>query len=302
MKEQKKPKDYAENRKFTPQVQNPKVEALLELYRKEQSGENLRQLVEALGSARLLVPANLNKNQQPVPCLIDTPEGGRLFSAYTCMERIPRASMNTVIVNMSFPAVSEMVTRPQSPVEGLILNPFTDNLVLTQSLLRRVRELEARRADGVSYEASERRRFETAFLPERFFALGKAMIEELCGEKEAYIDRLFEEAYEQKRMYPYLPENFAVMVMNISEDLLLIRVDLPDRDLGETFCEHVYLAWNEAEGSGRYFMIERERATKRRTLGEVSDNGCRADYGEAPVEGTELQRIIDIVRENKKEI
>ena len=46
------------------------------------------------------------------------------------------------------------------------------------------------------------------------------------------MDQFFEECYQQKRMYPYLPEDFSVMVMDLSDSLLIVRVDLPVRDMG----------------------------------------------------------------------
>lgn len=284
---------------LTPEVKNPEAEALLAAYNQEKTGENLGRLVEALRRARLLMPATYNKSGQPLPCLIKTPEGETLLSAYTCIERIPPMSKNPAVINMAFPAICRMAAQQAGQFAGLLINPFTDNLVFSTSLLEKIAGMEnAESADGeaVPYAVSERRRFETEFLPARLLEHGKAVIDGLCAEREEYVDRLFEESYEQKRMYPYLPEDFSVMVMNISDELLLVRVDLPNRDIGETSCWRVYLAWNEASGRGRYFTIERTREKGRRKLGEITESG-HADYGEAPVEGAELPRIIELLEE-----
>ncbi len=276
---------------LTPEVKNPEVEALLAAYNQEKTGENLGCLVEALRRARLLMPATYNKSGQPVPCLIKTPEGGTLLSAYTCIGRIPPMSKNPAVINMAFPAICRMAAQSADQFAGLLINPFTDNLVLGTSLLEKIMGMEAE-----PYEVSERRRFETQFLPGQLFEHGKAVIDELCAEREEYIDRLFEESYEQKRMYPYLPEDFSVMVMNISEELFLVRVDLPNRDIGALSCWRVYLAWSEMSGRGRYFTIERTGKKGVQKLGEITEDG-HVDYGEAPVEGAELPRIIEILEE-----
>ena len=60
-------------------------------------------------------------------------------------------------------------------------------------------------------------------------------------------------------MYPYLAERFSVMVMDLSDSLLIVRVDLPVRDMGVPSCFRVYFAWNDETQEGRYFTIERTR-------------------------------------------
>ena len=288
---------------LTPAVKNPEVEELLAAYNQEKTGEAFGRLVEALRSARLLLPATYNKNGQPAPCLVTTPEGDKLFSAYTCMERIPSISKNPAVINMAFVEICRMTARAADQIAGLLINPFTDNLVFRSSLLEQLAETEKDGGEGSRtaepYVVYERGRFEFSFLPNRFFAHKKSLIDELCADKEECIDRLFEESYEQKRMYPYLPEDFSVIAMNISDDLLLVRVDLPNKDIKETSCWRVYLAWNEMSGVGRYFTIERSKEKGVRRLGEITGDGGHTDHGEAPMEGAELSRIIEIVKEEE---
>ena len=65
---------------------------------------------------------------------------------------------------------------------------------------------------------------------------------------EALGSRVYQ-IYQQKRMYPYLPEDFSVMVMDLSDSLLIVRVDLPVRDMGVPSCFRVYFAWNDETGT-----------------------------------------------------
>ena len=125
----------------------------------------------------------------------------------------------------------------------------------------------------------------------------KEMMEQLCEKKEEYIDQLFEESYQQKRMYPYLPEDFSVMVLNISDDLTIARVDLPNREMGVPSCYRIYLAWDEKEQKGRYMTIEKTKDAGSNLLGEMGSDWKHVDYGQAPVEGAELQTILDILEE-----
>jgi hypothetical protein len=147
------------------------------------------------------------------------------------------------------------------------------------------------------YLVFERRQFEFGHFPKAFFANGREVIDGLCEKKEAYVDELFEAGYQQNRMYPYLPEDFSVMVMQITQDTRIIRVDLPEKDMGVPACRRIYLSWNERSGKGRYLAIESTRVKGVDVLGEVVADGKHIEHGEAPVEGAELQRIIDLLSE-----
>ena len=69
------------------------------------------------------------------------------------------------------------------------------------------------------YVIFERMQYEHIFLPAKMFEGGKEFMDRLAYEKEKLIDELYEEAYQQKRMYPYMEEDFSVMSMQISDTL-----------------------------------------------------------------------------------
>ena len=69
---QEKPTDPS----MTLDVKNEDVEAQIDLYLKEKTGENLNALIELMRTRRVLVPANLNDEKKPVPCLINSPKNG----------------------------------------------------------------------------------------------------------------------------------------------------------------------------------------------------------------------------------
>ena len=128
---------------------------------------------------------------------------------------------------------------------------------------------------------------------------GQEFIDRLSDEKEQYIDELYEESYQQKRMYPYLDEDFSVMVMQISDDLTVVSVDFPTRDFAPGCAQRAYLAWNKADNAGRYFTTDLTRE-KTIELIEIGADHSRISHGEAPVEGAELQTIIDLISDGEK--
>lgn len=300
-----------ENKKMDPDltvnVRNEEVEKQIRIYLEDKTAENLNALIEAVRTRRVLVPANLNADKEPVPCLIDSPSKGRYLPIYTSKGQIPEQPRSDVLINMPFLDANKVAALQGEKLDGIIFNPFTDNLIFKQQLVERIQQVEKARSEAPQgktvqmtpqqYVLFERKQFEFGHLPKRFFQQGKQMLDELCEQKEAYVDQFFEECYQQKRMYPYLPEEFSVMVMNISRELLIVRVDLPARDMGNPSCWRVYMSWNEVTGSGRYFTVQRVGEGDVNELVEFVSDGNHIDYGQAPVEGAELQRIIDLVQE-----
>ena len=324
MIDKKKLSDAIKNSKDNPQkppvdpnltldVKNEKLEELVKQYTDEKNADNLNALIEELRKCRLLVPANINEEKKPVPCMLNSKDKGMYFPVYTALKQIPQSPRSEAIINMPYLAVNEMTAQQQENLGGVAINPFTDNLIFKMPLVLRIQEVEKKRRELAKqggepkkktlqltpeqYLQFERRQFEFGFLPKRFFEQGQTFMDELCEKKEEYIDQLFEEAYQEKRRYPYLPEDFSVMVMNIAVDLLIVRVDLPAQDMAAPSCLRIYLAWNEVAGSGRYLTIETVKDAKERKLGELTLDWKKVDHGVAPVEGAELQYVIDLLQD-----
>ena len=54
---------------------------------------------------------------------------------------------------------------------------------------------------------------------------------------------------------------------------------------------------NEVAGIGRYLTIETVKDSKERKLGELTLDWKKVDHGVAPVEGAELQYVIDLLQD-----
>jgi hypothetical protein len=292
------------NQTITLEVKNEELEVRVDAYLKEKTPENLNKLIDRIVRSRILVPANAGADHKPQPCLITNPENGSFLPVYTSLQQVPKEPRSTGVINMPYLNANNMVA-DGTEVAGIVINPFTQNLVFKRALVEKIKTVEAQReADAKripltpeQYLVFERKQFEFGHLPRNFFTRGKELIDELCEKKENFIDELFEEGYQQNRMYPYLPEDFSVMVMNISDNFVIVRVDLPKKDIGTPSCRRVYLTWDDKIGSGKYLTIERTKKEEVNLLGEFVSDGRHIDHGEAPAEGAELQRIIDLHQE-----
>jgi hypothetical protein len=295
---------------LTLEVNNDQLESLLVRYSGETSAESLNALLNLLTRSRVLVPANINDKKQPVPCLIKNKNGSTFMPLYTSKKQIPEAPKSPAILNMPYAAVNKIAVTSNVHIDGVAINPFSNNLVIKMELLQRIDEVDKQRAEAQKnraktgqakevklspqqYVVFERRQYEFRFLPKKLFEEGKAFIDELCREKETYIDALYEESYQQKRMYPYLPEDFSVLAIQISDQLQVIRVDMQARDLENGSCRRIFFVWDQEKETGRYFTIEKNG--NENILGEVTSDWKHKNLGKAPEEGAELQGILDLI-------
>ena len=220
---QKKPADP----NMTLNIKNDEIEELIVTYSKENSADNLNKLLNKVHVSRVLVPANLNSQGQPVPFVIKNQSGESFMPIYTSKEQIPAEPKVPGILNMPYLGVNDMALKEEVGANGIVINPFTHNLVFKKPLLEKIASVEKARKEGPKtktiklseqqYTLLERKQFEQVFLPRHFFEEPGEFISKLSEEKEELIDRLYEESYQQKRLYPYLPEDFSVMLMSISE-------------------------------------------------------------------------------------
>lgn len=293
---------------LTLDVKNTEIETLLEEYAKDNNADTLNKLVALVHKARVLVPANVNEQKQPMPVVIVNNEGKKFFPIYTSKEQIPAEPKSQGIINMPYIGMNSMVLRDEVDVEGIVINPFSNNLIFKKTLIQKIDEVEKNQKNGVmtkkikmtpeQYTEFERKQFEFMHLPNKVFADGQTFIDELTDKKEECIDELFEKSYRQTRMYPYLPEDFSVMVMGISETLTIIRVDFPTRDMSLGCCVRGYIAWDKEKKNARYFTIETAKDSEL-LLSEIDAKGYKTEHGQSPSEGAELQLVIDLVEKEE---
>lgn len=310
---------------MTVNVTNDRLVKLMEAYGSENTAEKLNELISALVASRLLIPAMLNAEKKPEPCLISNNQGLHYLPVYTDKKQIPDNMKADGIMNMPYLSANETAVAQNNVLHGIVINPFTHNLILQMPLLERIKEVERQKAAAAAapeskpqtqeeaqpkevklteeqYVQFERRQFEAAFLPRKLFSEGEHFINDLIERKETCIDQLYEESYQEKRMYPYLEEDFSVMILDIAKDLMVIRVDMPERDMAPGLAYRVYLIWNPQERKAAYYRIAKGNKGHR-VLEEVTPDIRIKRRGSAPQEGVELQEIIDRVngRESDRE-
>lgn len=314
---------------MTINVDNSKLNEVLRAYVKDNSPDNLNKLINVLVGCRILIPAAITPGKNPSPKLIKA-EGDKIFlPIYTDKDQIPEEHRKPAVINLPFVAANQVALNPIDEIKGIAINPFTDNLVFHKPLLEKIDEVEKKKKElkdnATSKEAKlkealpgaqfgkdengnttlklnekqyvqfERTEFEVGYLPKKLFSDGQSFIDKLIEEKADYIDSMYEDSYQQKRMYPFIPEDFSILSLEISETLTIITIDMPEKDIAFGNAYRVYIAWNTDTLAGRYFRIVQGKEKGEIFLEEIRADKSIQNLGPAPAEGSELTKIIELV-------
>lgn len=310
----------------TINVRNDKAIELMALFNEEKSNGNLTNLINELVKCRVLVPVKMNEQKSPVPLSLRLKDGELFQAIFTDKDKMPPDKVSDGVLNMPFVEVVKATLKFNANITGMVINPFSQGVMFKRELLEKIQEntekaqkvQEAMKAiqnmDGVELETVtnedgkqvtqlkmteeqyvkfERGKFEMTFLPARFLDTKADFVKELCSDKEEFIDRLYEESYQNKRMYPYLLEEFQVMAMKVSDTTEIVYVKMPERDMNPGAAEGVYFVWDEDKSIARYFAKLASNKPKVFEMVEVEKPGELKHLGEAPSEGNELNWIID---------
>ena len=289
--------------KVTMEITNDRLEEAINTYLAEATKENLTIVLNLLRPTKLLVPAMLKAPNQPVPCFLKSVGGEQFLAVYTSREQIPREPKSQAILSMPFPACNEIVVKPELNLTGMVINPFSKSLVLKKELVEQLHEADKNAMQGQQVKMTPeqfhvfvKKQVEFGILPKRLFAEGERFVNQLCEEKEAFVSRIFAETYKETKLNPYTEADYAVMALEIAPDLTLVRIDFPESGIVPPLCYRVYITYDPIAKKAGYYTIEKMAEPKKRLLGGFGEDGKHISYGEAPVEGAEMERIIELAR------
>lgn len=289
--------------KVTMEITNDKLEEAIKIYVAERTKENLGTVLNLLRPTKLLVPAMLKAPNQPVPCFLKSGTGDTFLAVYTSKEQIPAEPKSQAILSVPFPACNDIVVKEELNLLGMVINPFTDNLVLKKELVEKLHEADQKvmqtkqvKMTPEQFGVFVKKQVEFGILPKRLFAEKESFVNQLCEEKEVFINRIFAETYKEAKLYPYSEADYAVMALEIAPDLTLIRVDFPESGIVPPLCYSVYITYDPIARKAGYYTIEKMAEPGKRLLGGFAEDGSHINYGEAPVDGAEIDRIMTLAR------
>lgn len=294
---------------MTMEITNDKLEESIKAYAADRTKENLSTVLNLLRPTKLLVPAMLKAPDQPTPCFLKNNNGEQFLVVYTSKAQIPEEPKSQAILSMPFPTCNSIVVKPELKLTGMVINPFSDNLVLKTELVEKLHEADVRagqmrkvKMTPEQFNVFVKKQVEFGVLPKRLHTEGEEFVKLLCDEKESLVNRIFAETYKEAKLYPHTEDDFSVMALDIAEDLTLVRIDMPEKGMAPTLCHRVYITFDPITKKTGYYTIEMTKEKGVRQLGQILPDGKREDLGEAPVEGAELQKVMDLARFDENQI
>lgn len=289
--------------KVTMEITNDKLEAVIKEYMAERTKEKLAEVLNLLRPTKLLVPAMLKGPNQPEPCFLKNDKGEQFLAVFTGKEQMQSGPKAQAVLSMPFPVCNSLVAKDELNLLGMVVNPFTDNLVLLKDLVKRLHEVDKKagqpqqvKLTAEQFQVFVKKQVEFGVLPKRLFTEKEAFVNKLCEEKEELVSRIFAEVYKEQKLNPFTAEDYSVMALEIAQDLTLVRIDFPDKGIVAPLCYRVYITFDPITKKAGYYTIEKMAEGNDHLLGGFGEDGKHISYGTAPVEGAEMDRIIMLAR------
>ena len=111
-------------------------------------------------------------------------------------------------------------------------------------------------------------------------------------EEGKFILSLFTSVYPKEIKVPYSESDFSFMTLNVTEDMQITRIDMPDKNLIKGMCSRIYVAWKRDSEELFYYTIEKEE----------EGNGIARVYADrkheivepVPENGAEIEAIMNL--------
>ena len=296
-----------------PVLHNEALEEAIKVFKGDQSNENLAKIMMQLERATVMQPAMLPKEAdmqkvqslieksqggkvpvkltgqtQPRPIILKNDKGDQFFAVFTSQSQMPADQKYPAMMFLPFKACSQMAAREELKLTGVVLNPFTDNLVIHKAALDMLNKKNGQilTEDKIARDG----------LSGNFYQDRQGFMEKIGKEKEGYVFDCYREAYKKEKgdqaPFQYRQEDFGVIILNISDTLHMARIGLAEGGAIKGVCLCAFCCYNPQTDEGIYYLIQRGPQKQRNRLLTVDGQGTCTDIGEAPEEGSELYELM----------
>jgi len=233
----------------------------------------------------------------PQPCLLENGQGDKLLAVFTSekeMHKNKEAPKFPITMRVAFEDCINLI-RKSDEILGAVINPFTHNMVFRVEENKPVQQTHAVQITAGQFHNLTRQRMEANYLPKTLFDKKEEAVMKLRDGRGEYLRLLYEDLYNTELACPYAAEDFEVMSLNISDELLLMRISMPQLNLAERTCPCVFVGWNGKAQKVWYYAVVIEQG-RNQALYEMKEDGISEKLGKAPEEGSELTAIIDLIQ------
>lgn len=306
-----------------PVLHNEELEAQIKVFRDAQTKDNMVKVLQLLDKTMIMQPALLPANvtpqmmqqmakagsgpmdpgMRPQPVVFKNNNGDSFLPIFTSKQQIPEGQKYPAMLFVPFKECAKIAAKPEAKLNGIVVNPFTDNLVLHQAAfqgavqnanpvavaVQKVEELSGKQKQAICCNKFVEE------MAKRFFREKEAFFDFVGEKKEETVCELFQTYYESQKMdeeFSYLPDDFDVMSLYISDTIRLVRIGMPDKNMVIGSYTSALMFFNPTTGQVVCYGIKKGEKKKGNTYGEIDGNGKYSDLGEAPGEGEELYSLM----------
>ncbi len=303
-------------------VDNTQLESLVAAFAQDRKQENYAKVMDVLEKSVVLVPAmqpqgiddemqklvkdgkpvQLPKDAKVLPCLLRRESGEQVLPIFTSAAQIPQDKKSPALLAMPFFACLSMVLSSNGQVESMVLNPFTHNMALPKGIL----DVAAKRMDAMRQQKTVKvtekqfgelvhNRVALYLLPKYLFEHKEEGLKQLQHEEGDFMMQFYRESYPEgmKAAPTVSPDEFSVMTLNITEDMQLTRVDMPDSTMKKGMCYRAYAVRMNTSQEILYYTLE--KTEQGNYFGRVTPDGKHALVEPIPDNGAEIEAVIGLV-------
>lgn len=244
--------------------------------------------------------AKLPKDAKITPCLLRKENGEQALPVFSSRQHIPEERRSPALLAMPFATCVAMAIANKEKVQAVVLNPFTQNITVPQQILEvalkrsQMGKTKTVKLTEKQFHQLANRRVTFELLPVFLYEKQKEGLEKMQQEEGRFMHSLYTSIYPKEINVPYNEDDFSFMTLNITEDLQITRIDMPDKNLAKGLCSRIYVVWKMDSGSMEYYTIE--ITEEGNVIGRVYADRKHEVIENAPDNGAEIETIMNLAR------
>lgn len=290
-------------------IDNRHLIDLMNNLKEENTPENQKALINGIMASTVYVPKmkqSVGGDELMLPAVIKTQDGKVFMPVFTDKAYLDEKTRSLDISPIPFSQVATIVVKQNeanaeredtNSFTGVVINPMYHAIVVSAAMLSDiVSKMHPVKMTEEQYITFERCRFEQNIIPELFFAKDEEFVKALMVGKDKLLCDMSEKAYTLQRVNPYVPDDFAVDIMNYYEDTCVVKLDMPEKHHYVGTAECIIMVLKKDSDFRRFFVIVKEPGEGDNTgrgLIEVHADKSINRIGDAPDTGTEIYWILN---------
>lgn len=294
------------------------LEQLTEAFVQDRNKDNFVKLMEQLEKAVVyvptLMPENLDEeskkqvtegkaiklpNQSKImPCLLKKESGEQVMPIFTSGKHLSTDHKSPAVLAMPFFTTVAMVMANIEKVQSIAVNPFTQNITIPKEILEvahkrsKMPQTKTVKVTEKQFHALVHRQLAYDALPKFLYEKKKEGLEQLQREAGGFLMQLLRTIYPKEIRVPYTEDDFSFMTLNITENMQITRIDMPESNLVKGSSKRIYAIWKSDTESVDYYTIE--KADEGNAIGRVNAEKKHEVIENAPENGAEIETIMNL--------